>query len=400
MSYGRKLRKRWNKPLDYPGAGANLGSYIGSYIGGPSGSALGRVVGGGAHRLMKTITGFGDYKVTKNAILHPAETPYFKPSTNGNLIVAYREYIGDVVSGGIDTFFATTYTVNPGIALTFPWVSDIADNFDEWVPHGIVFQFKSNSADALNSTNTALGTVVMASQYNPYSPRFVNKQEMEQSLFSSSCRPSVNMLHPIECDPSQTRPVFNTRKGDVPPTADSRLYDICNFTIATDGMQAANVSIGELWVTYMIEFRKPVQGDASLAFDHYQIVGATTAAYFGASPVKTPNSNLGIALGATTIQFPNTAYYNVLITYNLLGDAGTWIGPVFTGTAGATSLNILEADTNNDIQSSFLAAQTRIQGFTYFKITGGGLITLSGATLPTNVTAGDVVITVISTIQD
>jgi hypothetical protein len=41
--------------------------------------------------------------------------------------------------------------------------------------HGLVFEYKSMSADALNSVNTALGQVIMSVQYDAANLPFVNK---------------------------------------------------------------------------------------------------------------------------------------------------------------------------------------------------------------------------------
>lgn len=386
-------------PRGYYGkrVGRYLGAGLGAYLGGPPGAALGHVLGGGVGALASRITGFGDYKVSKNAILHPQETPLFRPETNGNVVLAYREYLFDVISSATPgAFTANTVAVNPGQPFCFPWLSNIADNYQEWCPLGIVFEFVSNSADALNSTNTALGSICIASSYNPYDLPFQNKQQMEQSFFSNSCRPSSNLMHALECDPVQTRPVFNIRQSDVPTGADRRLYDLCNTTIATVGMQGTSVNVGELWITYMIELRKAHQGETNAQHDHLTLTtGVTTAAYFGTGAAKTARSNMGLVFGATTIRFPNSFFGNVCVFYSIEGDVGAWIDPILTGTVGAAPLSILQAGTQHYIQSSFLATDDGIQVSSYWTITGGGLITFSSGTLPTNSTLGDCIVSVL-----
>lgn len=54
------------------------------------------------------------------------------------------------------------------------------------------------SADALNSVNTALGQVIMATDYNAANPPFGQKSEMENYEFGQSCKPSESQIHPIE----------------------------------------------------------------------------------------------------------------------------------------------------------------------------------------------------------
>jgi len=79
---------------------------------------------------------------------------------------------------------------------------------------------------------------------------------MENHFFSQSSKPSNCILHAIECKKSLT-PVkaLYIRNGE--NTSDLRWTDFGNFFIATVGMQAANVNLGELWVTYKVKLMKP-----------------------------------------------------------------------------------------------------------------------------------------------
>ena len=60
-----------------------------------------------------------------------------------------------------DVFKIDSYLINAANPKTFPWLSQIAANYEQYDIEGMVF-----SADALNSTKTALGTVMMATQYD------------------------------------------------------------------------------------------------------------------------------------------------------------------------------------------------------------------------------------------
>lgn len=65
--------------------------------------------------------------------------------------------MSDIVTGAAGTFNYSTWQLNPGQKSLFPWLAGIASNFESYKFHGLVFEYKSMSADALNSTNTALG---------------------------------------------------------------------------------------------------------------------------------------------------------------------------------------------------------------------------------------------------
>lgn len=176
----------------------------------------------------------------------------------GAIIVRHREYIGDIISSTV--FLNRNFPINPGMVGTFPWLAQIANAFEQYRFRGLIFEFKSLSADALisASTNIGQGTVIMATQYNALSPGFSTKIEMENYEYANSCKPSCSFMHPVECALYQTpnTPLY-VRNGPIPPNADERLYDLGNFNLATQGLPSASGSIGELWATFEIEFFKP-----------------------------------------------------------------------------------------------------------------------------------------------
>lgn len=249
----------------YPGVGKYIGSAIGSFagnaispgIGGAIGGGIGGAAGQAAHYLTKRITGFGDYNVSKNSLVYNRDSiPEFSNNNERCTVITHREFVQDILSS--TTFVNSEFRINPTISQTFPWLSAISQNYEQYVVQGMVFEFKTTSATAIGSTNTALGTVVMATQYNSLSPAFDNKAQMENYEFSQSTIPSQSVLHAIECDPTQTQcgGVFNCWSPNA-ASGDLRLYDLGRFNIATVGMQSANIPIGELWVTYKICLLKP-----------------------------------------------------------------------------------------------------------------------------------------------
>lgn len=215
----------------------------------------------GGH-LMGKISGSGDYKkspfsVQNNVLVNSREIPQFSTGRVTN-VVCHREFVKDIITGSAGTFNADVFPLQPGSAITFPWLAKMADSFQEYKIHGMLFEYKSMSADALNSTNTALGQVIMATQYNVLDAPFVNKFQMENWEYSQSIKPSESALHAIECANGENPTnLLYTRSTTNVTGADLRFYDMGNFTIATNGFQASNVNIGELWVTYCVEFFKP-----------------------------------------------------------------------------------------------------------------------------------------------
>jgi len=219
------------------------------------GGKIGAFVGNGLQGLIKRITGFGEYDIHSNTIMNRGGHPPEFITKGGSVEVSHREYVCDITSS--TAFQLQAFPLNPGMPGTFPFISQLAVNFEEYEMMGLVFEFNSSSGDSVGTTNTALGTVIAATSYNPLAPLFANKREMESTLFVDSVKPSKSMLHPVECDPALNQ--FKNLKVRSPlsdPGTDLDLYDMGNFQIATSGMQAASV-IGELWVTYHIRLSKP-----------------------------------------------------------------------------------------------------------------------------------------------
>lgn len=230
----------------------------------------------------KTIRGFGDYHVGSNTILQGGMSPPMITNSvvNGGVIIRHREYLRDIPAA--TNFTNYEFPINPGISSSFPWLAQIATSFEQYRFRGLVFEFKSTSADNVLSgaASTALGTVVMGTKYNVLDEPFTNKFEMENWEFTSSCKPSLSCMHPIECAKSQT-PVSmlyirpgNQTTSSANVVGDLRLYDLCNFNLAVIGMQNSGPGfIGELWCTYEVELYKPkLEEDISTNFAHFDAI--------------------------------------------------------------------------------------------------------------------------------
>jgi len=326
---------------------------------------------GGAY---ENISGYGDYHVKSNVLYSGATVPYIRnPSlTSNSTVISHKEYIGDIyTSDTAGAFKIQGFPINAGLAQTFEWLAQIAMNYEQYVVEGIIFAFRSMSCDALNSTNTALGTVIMATNYNVYNVPFASKAEMEGYEFSTSFKPSTSALHPVECSPLQTpNNELYVRTGAVPSGADQRLYDLGTFYIATVGGQAASVNIGELWVTYQVALLKPKL---------YQALGYGEVAYAAAlvsvdsaNPLGTSSSsvynNSNIVIVGSTINFP---IYPQPTRYAIRYRA--------VSTAAAAAVITLSLTSFNNCSQAFAANQTPAVGETatcmerYFVVqTNGG----------------------------
>lgn len=298
--------------------GSAVGTALGGALGGPTGAMIGNVAGGIGGRMISQIFGNGDYRVTNagqlrsnNIVLsNAANAPQFGGVGKVAVKLQHREYLGDVISSHTaGAFSIKDYAINPGIVETFPWMSQVVgSSFQQYRINGMMFEFRSMSSDALNSTNTQLGTVIMATDYDSKDVPFTSKQQMENTEYGVSCKPSLSMVHGIECARSQT-PVSElyVRAWAVPSGADIRMYDLGRFSIATTGCQGTDVNLGELWVTYDVDVFKAIeQVPLYIApFAEYNLLGAGNTAPMGAADTQVEVvDRIGLTFTENKVQWP------------------------------------------------------------------------------------------------
>lgn len=237
---------------------ASHGLGAGAY--GPAATLGAHMVNAVGRRMFPAVKGQGDYTVVRNTMVNPRSYGTSKQiglmhGDNGSTRVRHREYVRDM-PGSIG-FRNITFAINPTNPQLFPWLSALAQNYEQYKILGMIFEFRSLSASALNSVNTALGSVSLATQYNSLDQPFVNKQQVLNYMFGTSCKPSESMTHPVECDPSQTpnQPLYVRLTTQA--AGDPRLFDFGVLNYCTIGMQADVAIIGELWVSYDILLIKP-----------------------------------------------------------------------------------------------------------------------------------------------
>lgn len=334
---------------------------LGSKFGAP-GAAIGKWLG--------SITGFGDYKVTKNSLMgmktggtSSGSVPRVQ-NIGGRVIVNHREYLRDIQSSA--DFNNLSYQVNPGLRASFPWLADIAACYQQWRPLGIIYCFESHSSDALNSTNTALGSLIVSSNYEADAPDFQNQQEALNTEYTTSTKPSQSVMHPIECSPAQNpQRIFYVRTGPLSPNASSDLwYDLCKTQFITLGSQA-DANVGKLYVSYEIEFLKPILNGAAsgktLQGAHYSLNLGSVAQNAPLSVLTTQvfdTIGLTIDVDAQTISFPQgnpSAVWQ--LDYYLRGTGGVTVRQyAATLTGDVAAYNLYEGATQSFVASSGLSS--------------------------------------------
>jgi hypothetical protein len=250
--------------------------------------------------------GYGAYTTEQAETLLASRVPSMHATLDRGVRVAHHEFLGDVSSS--TTFFASQYPINPGLQSTFPWLSTVASAFQEYELNGLVFYFKSTSANALNSVNTALGQIIGACQYNPYLPPPISKVEMLGLSSASDGKPSESNIYPVETKADMS--LFRSKLVRFGAVADDLAkYDHANFFLGAAGSQAV-ATVGELHIVYDITLKKPKLWTGNVGSNwYYQAVSGASSVGVN-TPLGTVRTervnNLGVVATATSLTIPAT----------------------------------------------------------------------------------------------
>ncbi len=269
--------------------------------------------------------------------------PRVLSKVDGSVRIHHREFLADIA--GSVAFNATQqFQINPGLVLTFPWLSSIARRFESYKLNALKFFFETSAP-----TSTT-GTILLTMDYDPTDPAPLSKTQ------ALSYRSSVRSAPWQDCCLTCDRPDLNKRstyytRGSFVTSTDLHLYDIGNLFVCVGG-QAGTSAIGELYVEYDIHLMTP-QLEASSGIDK-----SLTAA--GSIAPGTPFGTSQVMVGGLPIFIDS---YNPLnIFFNAIGDyflfwnvVGTGITePLWTSGAGTTFTKI-SANIAGGTNMSYLA---------------------------------------------
>jgi hypothetical protein len=321
------------------------------------------------------------------------------PSSDlGATDVSRTEFVTNVYSPSTPGGFTNNvWYINPGLA-TFPWLSQVAVNFTEYEFSQLWFHFEP--AISMASTTGALGTIIMAVNYNAAQSPFTSAQQMQEYAGSIVAVPYRRIFCGVECDRRQLHTLAQyVRPGAVPNGEDPKTYDWGTFQIATDGLSAAafpaGTLMGKLYVSYTVKLKVPRfytgLGYSILCDSFVGTVGCATTLPFGTAPLKSGQNSIGGTItksgsSGTVYTFPNSvAGYFALV----LQSAST--SSIFTITLGGQIFNYADmsatagtSDSTIGATSSSSTVNVRHLVVNQATISGANTITITCSAAPTS----------------
>lgn len=291
------------------------GQWLGDRVMPGAGGTFGREMAGRASKWL----GFGAYHtgVSGNDLVvdmpggGSAQQIVSVADETGDLVIRNTEFIGNVVvtssTAGSSPFSVQTFALNPGITATFPFLSQIAQNYELYDWQQLLFQYKPLSGESGAASNN-LGSIIMATHYDPDGATFINKIQMENYAYSNSTKPSCGAVHGVECKPgSSSTNMLYVRAGAV--SRDKIFTDVGTFQLATEGIPFASAGsqvVGELHVTYTVTLSRPQLFNSLLGLGIMQDVFSYTVAQNSAVPssIVASAQNLigGVVSGSNSTQ--------------------------------------------------------------------------------------------------
>lgn len=284
----------------------------------------------GAAGQVKKFMGRGAYEDihSNNLIMTPNGTQNLVPhmqaigDETGAIVVRHREFISDIYGpSSTIPFYNQSFPLNPGLQNIFPWLSQIAQNYEEYEFIQLIFTFRSTVSD-IATTNGQIGNVIMATNYNANAQPFSDKNQMMDYAHAHSCKLTEHMEHGVECDPSKNAGSAGKyiRLGPIPSGQDLKTYDQGIFQIALANVNSNynNLNLGELYVEYTVKLSKPRLSSSRGSDIEFDVITAPAGTTIAASKCSF-SKPFGDSSGYSTILY---GQYNTIGTKLSVSSAG------------------------------------------------------------------------------
>jgi len=248
--------------------GAAIGGALGAESGGLAGIYSGAQSGYAAGKRLSRFAGLGEYTSNNQLIAGPGENRSIAVNNDhrsGDIVFCNTEFFQNVYASvasapSTSAFQLTSFAINPGVNDLFPFLSQIAQNFELYEFEGLMIEYKPTSGEYGNNSSNSIGKVVLCTNYDPDAANFTSSMTMENYDYANSTKPSQGAIHGIETHPAQrSTTLLYVRSGE--SSRDKVFTDLGNFQIATEGIPfggtgAQTALVGELWVTYKVRLSR------------------------------------------------------------------------------------------------------------------------------------------------
>lgn len=212
---------------------------------------------------------------------------------------------------GTAAFTAGGTPFNPGLAVSFPWLSRIALVFEKYLVNNVTYHY----VPSLPSDTP--GNIYLGFEYDP--TELLPSSKMQFMMNQDSTSASAWMPVSLQLDPSKCRQrgELYVRTSGLTGSQDIKTYDLGIFEFATSGISGITDTIGDLYIEYSIDLLIPTSWENELIAEMWYddtLSSPTASAPFGVSNVT------GVVTGSSVVAILS---YDSVLTRNVL----TWYVP-------------------------------------------------------------------------
>lgn len=301
--------------------------------------------------------------------------------------VKHTEYVYDVP--GSTGFAAQGLAINPGQPGLFPWLYKIASRYEKYRFTDLQFIFQTEKSTATN------GTVIIAVDYDASDDAPLTKTQLLQNEDKERGAPWQKFR--LACSKHNLRDTLAkfVRPGAYPGGSDPKTYDLGTLYVATSGM-ADTSAVGELYVSYEVEFSTPITEETGNGFNN-------SGYWLANHDVQAATSGVEIQLILEDEINPDTDFYSVSPSGGITMPSGTYALNLQTYHGGTgTTVTVTQHDIEKNGVTIFNtggnmpAPRHSSPGTSYVnlvsnaivRIKEGDVITVLGYTVATSPTVG------------
>lgn len=164
------------------------------------------------------------------------------------LTLSHKEFVRDIYAPQDAT--NQIFSINPGIKTSFPWLANIANNFETYRFTKLWFEYIPNVGTSTD------GAITIAPDYDAADN---NSDASKSTLFSfeDTLRSPLWATARMVCSPKnlQKQKNYFIRNSSLRTNLDIKMYDPLSLIVLVTG--AKDVTVGELWVHYTIVLETP-----------------------------------------------------------------------------------------------------------------------------------------------
>jgi len=166
------------------------------------------------------------------------------------------DLLGSTTFGNGANLTAQQFSINPGQAIPFPWLSAIAPKFEKYVFTRLEFYYKHEVSQY--AAAGTIGKAILSFDYDASDAPPTGKQQMLDTDPHADGMPCEDFVLRVDCRTAFDNGPKYVRPGNLPGGSDIKTFDIGLLNYGAAGTNDGTTKIGELHVRYAGWFEKPV----------------------------------------------------------------------------------------------------------------------------------------------